>query len=288
MPQFLLSRATLIFFSSTLAVLGVACSSGKSQRADDVNHQISLVTDKSTVSPVPPVVEPTPAQTQAPENNYFEMGLNEAVGALITSKSAQSAEDWRVAASQYREAIKLMQKVPPHSSEFAPAQKKISEYRLHVKTALNEAKAGEKQKIVVTVNPAPNKPEPVTTQEPEVFVAPISRRIGGTPIVEVTFNNRQQFEMIVDTGASGTVITRKMADALGVVPTGTARANTASAKGVEFPIGRIDSMAMAGLVVDGVTVAIAGEELEMGLLGHDFFGNYDITIKRDVIEFRHR
>jgi hypothetical protein len=32
-------------------------------------------------------------------------------------------------------------------------------------------------------------------------------------------------------------------------------------------------------------VAIAGEELETGLLGHDFFGNYDVTIRRDVIEF---
>ena len=103
--------------------------------------------------------------------------------------------------------------------------------------------------------------------------------------MEVTFNNQQKFEMIVDTGASGTVITQEMANALGVVPIGTIKANTASARTVEFPIGYVDSMAVAGVTVNKVTVAIAGSELETGLLGHDFFGNYDVTIRRDVIEF---
>ena len=120
----------------------------------------------------------------------------------------------------------------------------------------------------------------------EVFIAPIKRRIGGTPIIEVTFNGTQRFEMIVDTGASGTVITQKIAAALGVVPTGKAKANTASAKAVEFPIGYLDSMEAGGMTVNKVSVAIAGTELETGLLGHDFFGNYDITIKRNVVEFR--
>jgi hypothetical protein len=42
-----------------------------------------------------------------------------------------------------------------------------------------------------------------------------------------------------------------------------------------------------GLEVKNVRVAIA-PKLEMGLLGHDFFGNKDITIKKDVVEFRNR
>jgi predicted aspartyl protease len=119
-----------------------------------------------------------------------------------------------------------------------------------------------------------------------VFVAPIKRHVGGTPIISVTFNGNQQFDMILDTGASGTVITQKMADALGVMPVGKAKANTASSKAVEFPIGYIDSMEVGGARVNQVAVAIAGSDLETGLLGHDFFGNYDLTIKRDVVEFR--
>ena len=55
---------------------------------------------------------------------------------------------------------------------------------------------------------------------------------------------------------------------------------------VEFPVGYVDSMEVGGVMVNKVPVAIAGTELETGLLGHDFFGNYDVTIKRNVVEFR--
>ena len=123
-------------------------------------------------------------------------------------------------------------------------------------------------------------------KEPVVFTAPIKRRVGGTPVIEVNFNGNRQFEMIVDTGASGTVITQNMAKSLGIKAVGKAQANTASAKAVEFPIGYVDSMEAAGVEVNQVAVAIAGKELEVGLLGHDFFGNYDLTIKRDVVELR--
>jgi predicted aspartyl protease len=129
---------------------------------------------------------------------------------------------------------------------------------------------------------------PTTQQRNEavVFVAPIKRRVGGTPIIDVTFNGNQQFEMILDTGASGTVITQGMANALRIVPFGKAKANTASAKAVEFPIGYVNSIEVGGVTVKKIPVAIAGTELETGLLGHDFFGDYEITIKRDAVEFR--
>ena len=142
---------------------------------------------------------------------------------------------------------------------------------------------------LVTKRPLPlpiSSPSELLTQNKNVFIIPIKRRIGGTPIIQVTFNGQRQFDMIVDTGASGTVITQKMANELGVVPVGKAKANTASSKAVEFPVGYVDSMAVAGVMVNKVAVAIAGSELETGLLGHDFFGKYDVTIKRNVVEFR--
>lgn len=319
MLQFLLSRATLIVISSTLVVLGVACNEEK-QTAGTISNQNSVVTDNLAASPAveqatpPTIPAPTALPSLAPEVSSFELALDKAVGAWSISQSAQSPDDWNLVASQFQDAIALMRKVPKQSPEFATAQTKISEYRRQVKNALQKATPRpvsspkvDNKSIVVVVPQAKTTPQPTPTpptsiklspvkpifsaselQSPEtaVFIAPIKRRIGGTPIVEVTFNNQRQFEMIVDTGASGTVITQRMANALGVVPVGTAKANTASAKAVEFPVGYIDSMAVAGVMVNKVAVAIAGAELETGLLGHDFFGNYDVTIKRDVVEFR--
>lgn len=131
-------------------------------------------------------------------------------------------------------------------------------------------------------------PEAFINQETEeqVITVPIKRRMGGTPVIEVKFNGNQNFEMIVDTGASGTVITQQMADSLSIVPVGQAKANTASSKAVTFPIGYVNSMEVGEVKVGQIPVAIAGAGLETGLLGHDFFGDYDITIKRDVVQFR--
>ncbi len=251
------------------------------------------------------------------EPSSFEMGLDKAAGAVSISESARSPDDWYLVASQYHDAIALMKQVNKQSPEFAIAQTKISEYQRQIRYAVRQAnavaptlppfstskrvavappQADTSPKYVIPV-PPPNSTDlapvqvdvPISvavTPEQEVFVAPIKRRIGGTPIVGVTFNGQQQFDMIVDTGASGTVITQQMANALGVVSVGKAKANTASSKGVEFAIGYVDSMAVGGVIVNRVPVAIAGAELETGLLGHDFFGNYDVTIKRNVVEFR--
>ncbi|MDB9303717.1 MULTISPECIES: retropepsin-like aspartic protease family protein [Cyanophyceae] len=325
MLQSFLSRATLIFLSSTLALLGVACeqktgSEGSPWRSvpessqntsGTISNQNSGENDNlAASSPVkaiaPQTLPASPTPPSEPAINYFELGLDKAMGAWSISQSAQSPDDWQLVVSQYRDAIALMEKVPRHSPEFTIAQAKIYEYRSHVKIArerdiprpVQSANRGN-QGIIVAV-PQPQNlgsnytlTPPASTQQPPVkpisprsaFIAPIKRRMGGTPIVEVTFNNQQKFEMIVDTGASGTVITQEMANALAVVQVGTVKANTASARTVDFPIGYVDSMAVGGVKVNRVAVAIAGPELETGLLGHDFFGKYDVTIRRDVVEF---
>ena len=118
----------------------------------------------------------------------------------------------------------------------------------------------------------------------KVFQAKIKRRAGGTPVIDVVFNGNKTFEMIVDTGASGTLITQRMATALGVKTVGIARAGIADGSVVEFPIGRVQSIGVGGAQIKNVEVAIA-KQMEIGLLGHDFFGNYDVKIKKDVVEF---
>lgn len=320
MLQPFLSHTALICLSSALAVLSVGCSQDKQttgsqqQKAPIGNLATVQPNAKLTLPPVSPKPEPKPEPKYEP--SPLELALDKATGALNISKSAQSPDDWNLVASQFQDAIALMKKVQRQSPNFPFAQTQISEYQRQVKYAQKRANppkepppTAEPKRIVVVVPqpartpkftrplsplvqtklPPPNSvfsSAEILTQDNEVFTAPIKRRIGGTPIVEVTFNGQQRFEMIVDTGASGTVITQQMAIALGVVPVGKAKANTVSSRAVEFPVGYVNSMEVGGVMANKVVVAIAGVELETGLLGHDFFGNYDVTIKRNSVEFR--
>jgi aspartyl protease family protein len=118
----------------------------------------------------------------------------------------------------------------------------------------------------------------------------IKRRQHGVPVIDVQFNRRQSFEMLVDSGASLTVITRPMATALGltsanVVQTITAQTANGSTK---MPIVYVSAVTVGGLTATQVPVAIAGPDLEIGLLGQDFLQRYDVNLKTDRIEFHDR
>ncbi|WP_088242814.1 retropepsin-like aspartic protease family protein [Calothrix rhizosoleniae] len=330
----LLSRTAIILLSTTLSVVGCACSIKEKQMiatssdrqpipiSNDGSGKQSSVQSQQTAAPVK--TKPSPEKNISFQPSAFELALDKATGALNITQSAQSIDDWKLVASQYQDAIALMRKVTKDSPYFDSAQTKIKQYQHQIKYAHRKIKPPTRSSPPVAKNvperaavvippqtsqpkpqklsspqtqassipipvPSPNEkfPAPEILQKPQkVFTAPITRRIGGTPIIQVTFNGDRQFEMILDTGASGTVITQKMAKALAVIPVGKAKANTASAKGVEFAIGYVNSIEIGGAKVNRVAVAIAGSELETGLLGHDFFGNYDITIKRNIVEFR--
>lgn len=121
-----------------------------------------------------------------------------------------------------------------------------------------------------------------TGVSPRVVQAKIKRRQAGTPVIDVTFNGKQQFEMLLDTGATQTTITPEMANVLKLVPVGTATAHIASGETVQFPIGRLDSIGVGGAVINNSMVLIGA----FPLLGQNFFGRYDMTIKRNVVEFQ--
>jgi predicted aspartyl protease len=123
--------------------------------------------------------------------------------------------------------------------------------------------------------------------ESGVFRVPIKRRVGRTPVIDVTFNGGQTFEMILDTGASGTLITLPMASALKLKATGTMEAQIADGSLVQFMTGQVKSVAVAGAVVNNIEVAIA-PRAGIGLLGHDFFDKYDVKILEKVVEFHRR
>lgn len=120
-----------------------------------------------------------------------------------------------------------------------------------------------------------------------VFQAPIKRRDRGIPVIDVTFNGTQTFEMLVDTGASAIVLTQQAAAALGIAPIGKVKADTPSDKGVEMLVGRIAEIQVAGAVARNTLVTVA-PALDTGLLGENFFKLYDVTVKENVVEFRTR
>lgn len=120
-----------------------------------------------------------------------------------------------------------------------------------------------------------------------IYRAAIKRRNAGIPVIDVTFNGGQTFEMMVDTGASSTVLTEEAANALKLVPDGVILVSTPSDSNVTMSTSRVASIAAGGAIAKNLSVAIA-PVLDLGLLGQNFFGNYDVVIKQDVVEFHTR
>lgn len=121
----------------------------------------------------------------------------------------------------------------------------------------------------------------------DAYIVPIKSRRSGIPVIDVKFNNKYIFEMMLDTGASGIVITQKMAQKLKVRQTESVWVSTPSSNYFKMPAGYVYSVGVAGLKQNN-TFVITSPSLDMGLLGQSFFGNYDITIKSDTVEFSPR
>lgn len=276
------------------------------------------------VTPASTVVEQTASIPERTLPNVYQQAIDRASSAFTLGRSAQSQDDWKLVASRWQQAIDLMASVPASHAQHIQAQQKVSEYRNNlayaqqqanrstvdpgasgtvvVRTSTNRSGSHASQPIV-PLHPAPSvattarspsvptveaSTEVFTSASSNIFHAPIIRREGNTPVIRVTFNGNQTFDMIVDTGASGTLITQQMAQTMGVAPVAAAMVDTASQRGVTVPLGYVNSIEVNGAVATNVLVAIAGPQLGTGLLGHDFFGNYDVTIRENEVEFRER
>lgn len=137
-----------------------------------------------------------------------------------------------------------------------------------------------------SVSATPNKPlkrvQPPTRDG--IFRAKIKRRLASTPVIDVSFNGKS-FEMIFDTGASNTLITKEMAEALQLRPQGAREVVIADGSTVKFRTTTIETVTTGGMPARKLTVTVA-DSADIGLLGHDFFHTYDVKIKRNVIEFQ--
>lgn len=302
------AQATWVVLISFLGVGAAAC-----------NQQTFLTQATAPSSSVPPAVtkvvpnpvQPSPvAAVSTPKADPYQLAIDRASSAYTMGRSAQSQDDWRLVVNRWQQAIGFMQTVPNSNARHQQAKQKLAEYRQHLVHAQQQANRSTKvtnpdgvivlppQARLAPPSPTPTAApvpfaaapvaKPVQPNQARTFYAPIIRREGNTPVVRVKFNGNHAFDMIVDTGASGTLITSQMASALGVVPVAQANVDTASQKSVVFPLGYVQSIEVGGALASNVMVAIAGAELDVGLLGHDFFGHYDVTIREKEVEFRER
>jgi predicted aspartyl protease len=274
----------------TTLFTGVLLSSGCSRNPG--SNSVKTPTPQPSIAASPEPMQSPARQPKPPEpskEDFYIQALDKADSARNISQSAQSDDDWKLVISQWQEAIRLLRSLPASSPYKPMAKGKLTEFQ----QGLNEAKKQSTRPNPIAARPTepffpPSQPQAQPNNTGRVYQARIKRRAGGTPVIDVTFNGRRSYEMIVDTGASGTVITGAMAAALGVRKVGETTVDTASQRGVRVALAYMDSIAVNGAVVTGVVVAIGNQALDIGLLGQDFFGEYDITVKRDVVEFRAR
>jgi predicted aspartyl protease len=322
MPK-LSSKAILVLLAGLLAYGSSACERDAVPSANQPSLNSASIVKPVTAGAVEvQAAQPSPATAdKTDKTGSFQLGLERAASAYRISQAAESSDDWRLVAARWQQAINLMKAVPAASSNHAQAQRKLAEYQQNLLRAQQQASRSTEPDSngVVVVSPslpasaspstlrraplaaaprsapaqpiaqtAENTARDVSSSSNRIFYAPIVRREGNTPVIRVMFNKTQAFDMIVDTGASGTLITRQMAKALNVTPVAQTNVDTASQRAVTFPLGYINSIEVGGATATNLLVAVAGPDLEIGLLGHDFFGRYDVTIRQNEVEFQER
>ncbi len=277
------TRNTLMVLLSTLALVSVACSKDNAaslpnQAASAVSASPASSTQKQPTITKQSAKSSQVQKTQSPDaSEVYQQAIDIAMGANTISQSAVSREDWRLVASQWQQAINFLKAVPTSHRQYATAQKKLGQYQRNLADA----------NVKATPPPKPKKNDQ-SDINPKFFSVPIKGRYEGIPIVEVTFNSTQKFEMLFDTGATGTLITRSIAYTLALKPVGLTKAAVADGAVVVLPLTVVKSMEIDGRLMRNVEVAVAPPALPIGLLGQDFFEGYDITIKEYTIEFRRR
>ncbi len=134
-----------------------------------------------------------------------------------------------------------------------------------------------------TTPTTPQTPKSAKTEPNGTIKIRIKRFKNKIPIIDVVFNGDRSYEMVFDTGASHTLITSEMAKSLSVVPYNYADFNIADGSNVKFPVGEVKSIEIGSLKMQVFPLVIA-EKSNIGLLGHDFFGGFDIKIGQSEIE----
>ncbi len=241
-------------------------------------------------SPAPIAIQPSPVIVRQNEGEIYQQALTKADAANAIGQSASSKDDWFLVVSNLQESVQMLKSISPNSSEYALAAKILPRYEQQLATARQKVINFVSKLPPQVINSSPPIPAPIATAQivdPNIFAIPIEKKLGGVPVIQVTFNNNDRVLMMLDTGASRTLITRSIAEQLKLATSGNSQAKTANGTAI-FKTATIDRIKFGNGQANAVQVAIGQNDLPYGLLGHDVYHGYDITIKESSIEFRKR
>lgn len=259
-----------------LAIATTACNSSK------------VAPPPAIEAAVPPPAIPTvtsPQPIQKNEGEIYQQAISRADAAKAIGQSALSKDDWFLVVNNLQDSVQMLKSIAPNSSEYILATKVLPKYERELATAKQKAVGFQSKSTPKVVNLPQIATLPQNNQS-NMFSIPIAQKLGGIPVIEVSFNS-QKVLMLLDTGASRTLITKSIAQRLQLQASGSATAKTANGTAT-FSTTTIDKIKFGDGETNDVMVAVGQNDLPYGLLGHDVYDGYDITIKESSIEFRKR
>ncbi len=237
------------------------------------------------ISPAPTTqaLEPSQPPLRQNEGEIYQQALSKADAANAIEQSASSKEDWFLVVHNLEDSVQMLKSIAPNTAQYILAAKVLPKYERELAIAKQKA-----ANFVSKSDPSLVSSEQIATAlQSDTFSIPIEEKLGGVPVITVTFNDRQKVSMLLDTGASRTLVPKSIVDRLQLKTTGSSQAKTANGT-ASFPTTTIDKIKFGDGETKEVVVAIGQNDLPYGLLGHDVYDGYDITIKENSIEFRKR
>jgi clan AA aspartic protease (TIGR02281 family) len=274
----------------------------------------------TTPTPTPEVIaSPTPVASSSPSpvttpidtaalnasiaNDRYKDALNIAAAARAVSETALAKEDWSLVADRWQESITQLKAVPKNSINYPLAMKILPQFQQNLSYArqkaanfkapkadqpISDLKKSDPTKKITKADQVTDAPVVITnTAQITTFSLPIISKNNNVPIVEVVINGRDRIPMMLDTGASKTLLTKGVAERLKLVSSGKTKAKTANGN-AEFDTVKLDSVEFGQGKVTDLSVAVGDNSLNYGLLGHDVYQGYDITLGEDSIQFKKR
>jgi predicted aspartyl protease len=244
----------------------------------------NIVTQAPTAPPsAPPIAPPIPEPVRQNDGELYQEALTKADAATAIGQSALSKDDWFLVAHNLQDSVEILKSISPTSSQFILAAKVLPKYEQQLSIARQKAA----NFVSKPSQPSVTSSQVSITPNLDTFIIPIIQKLGGIPVIEVTFNDSYKAAMLLDTGANHTLITASTADRLQLKKNGTAQAKTANGTAT-FQVSTIDKIKFGDGEIKNIRVAIGQKDLPYGLLGHDVYNGYDITIKENSIEFHKR
>jgi clan AA aspartic protease (TIGR02281 family) len=126
---------------------------------------------------------------------------------------------------------------------------------------------------------SPSSPAPAPeASAPVSYTIPL-HKVGNALFVDVVLNDSLKARLLVDTGATDTVISQQLAQQLRLDPRDADIMPVSTANGVVLvPVTKVQSMSVGGATAHDVDVSVHDVGLPGGLLGMSFLDNFQVSI----------